>query len=93
MKYFFALLLAAICLTAVGQISPTGVATQADFSKGEDAAWTNFCNHALDLTGAEQAEFWIVYHQMEADSLEVDQIFADHFDRRRTRHRKRISAL
>ena len=67
MKYFFALLLAAFCLTAVGQISPTGVATQADFSKGEDAAWTNFCNHALDLTGAEQAEFWIVYHQMEAD--------------------------
>lgn len=67
MKRFFTLLLAAFCLTAVGQSLPMGIATKADFSKGEDAAWTNFCNEALDLSVAEQAEFWTGYHQMEAD--------------------------
>lgn len=67
MKHFFTLLLAAFCLTAVGQSLPMGLSTKADFSKGEDAAWTSFCNQALDLSGAEQAEFWTGYHQMEAD--------------------------
>lgn len=67
MKRFITLLFSVFCLTAVGQSLPMGVATKADFSKGEDAAWTNFCNNELDLSGAEQAEFWTRYHQMEAD--------------------------
>ena len=67
MKRFFTLLLAASCLTAVGQKLPVGKSIEADFSKGEDVAWVDFCNESMDLSKSKRAEFWAEYETMESD--------------------------
>ena len=67
MNRFFTLLLAASCLTAVGQKLPVGKSIEADFSKGEDVAWVDFCNESMDLSKSKRAEFWAEYRKMESD--------------------------
>ena len=64
MKRFFTLLLAASCLTAVGQKLPVGKSIEADFSKGEDVAWVDFCNESMDLSKSKRAEFWAEYRKI-----------------------------
>ena len=67
MNRFFTLLFAASCLTAVGQKLPVGKLIEADFSKGEDVAWVDFCNESMDLSKSKRAEFWAKYRKMESD--------------------------